>query len=128
MRRAETYRGHRRQVAKAHGEPMVHFGGAIGGQGKRLTWLKRHPKLAPFYRMAVAVLENGPKATPARWHAIKKMMVVLAQSPRVPIPGVTASAPYVVAIGRHERGPWRSFPHVVIDANLKVTPDAQPTV
>ena len=69
--------------------------------------------------MAIAVLKNGERATPPTWRAVRKMMVALAIGPRINIVGV-GRVPYILHSGRHERGSWRSFPHVTIDANLQV--------
>lgn len=86
---------------------------------KRLKWLQRHKKLAPFYTTALAMLKNGPRAQEPSWAAIKKMMVVVAQSPRINVPDI-GRIPAITMQGRHERGSWRSYPRVVIDANMEV--------
>lgn len=84
------------------------------GQGRLYKWLVRHPKLAPFYQMATDMLGAG-----AKWHAIRKMMVIIAGNPKVKhIDG--RRYPFIALQARHERGSWRSYPRVVIDANLKV--------
>lgn len=86
---------------------------------KRLKWLQRHPKLAPFYTTVLAMLKNSPRAQEPTWKAIRKMLVVVAQSPRVAVPGV-GRVPAIIMQGRHERGSWRSYPRVHIDANMEV--------
>ena len=86
---------------------------------KRLKWLQRHPKLAPFYTTAMAMLKTGPRAQEPSWAAIRKMMVVVAQSPRITVPAL-GRIPAITIQGRHERGSWRSYPHVMIDANMEV--------
>ena len=121
MRNASTYRGARRADARAAqritGNFVMERREAPVGPGRRNKWLMRHRKLAPFYAMAVNMLGNG-----ARWRAIRKMMVVLAQAPKIRPVGSEHAYPYVAMLGRHERGSWRSFPRVVIDANLQVQP------
>lgn len=86
---------------------------------RQLKWLQRHPKLAPFYTTAMAALKTGPSAQEPTWRAIRKMLVVIAQSPRVDVPGL-GRIPAIAMQGRHERGSWRSYPHVTIDANMEV--------
>jgi hypothetical protein len=89
------------------------------GFGRLGTWLRRHPKLAPYHGMAVAILKTGERAQQPSWRAVRKMMVVLATAPRIKMVGVGV-VPYLLHNGRHERGSWRSFPRQVIDANLQV--------
>lgn len=104
-----------RQAAK-HARMEITGHGTKVGPGRRNTWLLRHPKLAPFYGMASAILGAG-----ASWRAIRKTMVHLAISPKVRLhPFKSDTAPALALLGRHQRGSWRAMPRVVIDANLQV--------
>lgn len=120
MRDASDYRAARKAVARETGEdlkPMAKH--KAPGIGKRLKWLSRHPKIAGMYPLAVKVLQNGDRASHPTWRAIRKMMVILAQQPRVAVLGL-GRVPFLLTQGAWERGTWRSYPRVVIDANLKV--------
>ncbi len=119
MRASNTYRAARRTEAKVTGEKMVPHASKVK-HGKRMAWLIHHPKLAPFYSMSVRLLQNSDRAQKPTWRAIKKMMVLVATGPRIDMPGVGKRVPYMLGQASHERGSWRSYPHVVIDANLKV--------
>lgn len=122
MRSSSSYRAERRIAAHVSGEDMVRFVPKKVNKthGKRMSWLIRHPKLAPFYSMAVRLLQNSDRATKPTWRAIKKMMVLLATGPRVRMIGVGDNVPFMLSQSAHERGSWRSYPHVTIDANLRV--------
>lgn len=88
------------------------------GPGRRMKWLQRHPKLAPFYTAAVGMLRNTDRAQMPSWRAIKKMMVVLATAPKVIPLGLRMPVPYPLMQYRHERGSWRSYPSQQITSNL----------
>jgi hypothetical protein len=118
MRHSSTYRHVRKAVAKANDTDLSEYPNK-NGPGRTAKWLQRHPKLAPYYTVAVNLLSNGDRAQRPSWRAVRKMMVVVAQSPRIKMVGVGV-VPYLLHLGRHERGSWRSFPRVVIDANLQV--------
>lgn len=119
MRFAHTYRAARRNTAREIGADIVRLEAKVGA-GKRAKWLSRHPKLEPYYALALEMLMNGTRSQAPRWKAIRKMMVALATAPKIKMLGVGV-VPYQCGIGRHERGSWRSFPSVVIDANLAVS-------
>jgi hypothetical protein len=107
-----------REAAKIERYEITGHGKKVG-PGPLLKWLQRNPKLAPYYRGAAAMLSTGPRSTPPRWRAVRKMILVLAQAPTIKLPHVGV-VPYLAVTERHARGPWRSFPHQTLDANLKV--------
>lgn len=113
MRNGATYRAVRKALDGEQFKPMEQK----IGPGRTNKWLQRHPKLAPYYGIAVRVLKNGERAQQPTWRSIRKMMVALAISPKVTLPGVGV-VPYQLSLGRWERGSWRSYPHVAIDSNL----------
>lgn len=84
------------------------------GPGRRMKWLMRHPKLAPFYVMVTQMLGEG-----AKWKAIRKMLVIVAQNPKVKHAD-GKRYPFIALQSRHQRGSWRAYPSVTIDANMKV--------
>lgn len=119
MRDAKSYRAERRNAAHHMGlRGAIEFPSKPPGPGRRVKWLMRHPKLAPFYQMADQLLGGA-----AKWKALRKMMVVLAQSPRIKPMGADYGVPAVALLPAHQRGSWRSYPRVVIDANLKTAPN-----
>lgn len=120
MRQAHTYRWHRKAVACSLEEPLRPGPIQKVGVGRRIDWLRKHPKLAPFYGPALLMLKTGDRATPPTWRAIKKMMVAIAVSPRIKPIGQQQKFPAIVLLGRHQRGSWRELPHKTIDANLQV--------
>lgn len=91
------------------------------GPGRQNKWLARHPKIGGFYAMAVGILQNGDRAQRPSWKAIRKTMLLLATQPRVRVIGVGDRLPFMLTQNRHERGAWRSYPHITLDANLKVS-------
>lgn len=113
----QRQRAFSRSMAKEDGYHEDH--GKKVGPGRRMKWLMRHPKLAPFYILAFNVMSTGERAEQPKWKAVRKMMVILATAPRVPHP-VLGRVPYIIAKYRHERPSWRSFPHQTINANLQV--------
>lgn len=115
MTTRQQIRKHERDTAKAH----FALGNPKPGPGRQNKWLQRHPKIAPYYNLAWEMLRNGERSQAPKWKAIRKMMVALAVAPKVRMIGV-GIVPYQASLGRHERGSWRSFPRVVIDANLQV--------
>lgn len=119
MRQAHTYRAARKATARLHDADLQEFPNKLG-VGARMDWLRKHPKLAPFYTAALAALSTGPRATPPKWRAIRKLMVALAISPRVKPIGFKQAIPAMAMLDRHQRGSWRDLPHVTIDANLQV--------
>lgn len=90
------------------------------GPGRRNKWLQRHPKLAPFYVMAINYLKNGERAQQPTWRAIRKMMVILATSERVHLPSIQTPLPWPITLPTATKPSWRSFPSTRIDANLAV--------
>lgn len=108
----------REQVKFAHQAETGH--GKKVGPGKQNDWLNKHPKLAPYYRIAVACMKTGERSHPPTWRATKKMVVVLATAPKINLPGF-GRVPATLAVSRHVRGSWRSFKSVPINANLQVT-------
>ena len=122
MREGHTYRAGRKRIAKEQYldrslmtwdcDPSV-------GPGKHQRWLSRHPKLAPFYTLAVGMLTTGPRSQQPSWRAVKKIMANLATCPRVVVPGL-GRVPYLMMLQRHDRLPWRQLPKIRIDANLEV--------
>lgn len=118
MRQGSTYRAERRTFSRTFGIDMLRMD-EKPGPGRRMKWLQRHPKLAPYWALAHEMLSTGEKSQQPKWKAVRKMMVALAVAPKVRMIGV-GIVPYQASLGRHERGSWRSFPRVVIDANLQV--------
>jgi hypothetical protein len=120
MRDGSTYRWHRKAVAKSLGEPLAPAGRKDKlGIGKRMKWLSRHTNIAGMYPIALNILRNSERASMPTWRAIKKMTAILATQPRMNVPGL-GRVPFMLTQGMWERGTWRSYPHIVIDANLKV--------
>lgn len=109
----------REQKKQVRAEATGH--GRKVGPGRRARWLQHHPKIAGFYQMAEGVLSNGSRSQPPKWKAVRKMMLVLATQPRVKVIGLGDRIPFMLTQGFHERGPWRAYPHVTLDANLKVS-------
>lgn len=91
------------------------------GPGRRARWLQRHPKLAPYYEAAMQMLQPRGLGQRPSWKAIRKTMATLAVSPRIRPPGFDHSMPYQYLQGISERGSWRSWPRVAINANLAVS-------
>lgn len=114
-----TTRQQRRAMYRAMNKEASYLPRNPVGPGRLAKWLQRHPKLAPFYSTAFGMLSTGNRAQRPSWKAVRKMMVVLATSPKIVLPGV-GHVPYVLAQYRHQRASWRSFPHQHIDANIKV--------
>lgn len=120
MREASTYRAARKALARETGADLQPWGGQPKvGMGKRLKWLQKHPKLAPYYTLALGMLQTSDRATFPTWRAIRKMMVVVATAPKIKH-AILGRIPYMILKPRHMRPSWRTFPHVTIDANLKV--------
>lgn len=113
MNSRQQSRAIQRDAVKQYGYTVSGHGQKVG-PGRRNKWLMRHPKLAPFYDMAVQMLGGG-----ASWKAIRKMMVITAQNPRVQHAD-GRRYPFIALQSRHQRGSWRAYPHVTIDANLQV--------
>ena len=128
MRDVSTYRAARKATARDTGEPPAPYG-KPAGIGKRMKWLSRHPKIVGMYPIALNLLRNSERASVPTWRAIKKMMVILATQPRMNVPAL-GRVPFMLTQGMWERGTWRSYPGVVIDANMKVAPtdDGKSTV
>ena len=118
MRQASTYRGARRNSARDDLSKMERHEGKVG-KGRLMKWLQRNPKLAPYYQEAVRLLNNG--GTAPTWKAVRKMMVIVATGPKIN-DIVLGRIPFITTQGRYERGSWRAYPRVTIDANLTVTP------
>lgn len=112
----QTTRANQRDAVKQYGYTVSGHGQKIG-PGRTNKWLGRHPEIGAFYSIALRMLQNGDRAQRPSWRAVRKMMVSLATAPRIKMLGVGV-VPYQLAMNRHERGSWRSFPRRVIDANL----------
>lgn len=124
MRAPHTYRSERKRIAKEQGidrSTMTWDVDPEVGPGRRAKWLMRHPKIALFYSAAVSMLQENERAQKPSWRAVRKMMVVLATAPYVPMPGIKGGIPYPMASARHARPTWRQYKRQAIDANLQVT-------
>lgn len=119
MRHSSTYRAERRNVAKAFGNEMSRMDTEVG-PGRRTQWLIRHPKVANYYAAALSILQPKGLGQRPSWRAIRKTMVALAAAPRIQPVGVPQPIPYQYMQAPHERGSWRDWPRVAINANLKI--------
>lgn len=113
MRDGRSYRAERK-IAERLDLTVVPAPVEKVGPGRRMKWLMRHPKLAPFYVMVTQMLGEG-----AKWKAIRKMLVIVAQNPKVKHAD-GKRYPFIALQSRHQRGSWRAYPSVTIDANMKV--------